>query len=468
MLHMNSLRYPSRLFAIGAAIASWVACTPVYADNWSGSIRSKIQTDNRYRENADYTGEVWGQLSYLNEPQQLKVHISTIDRLSTDIYREKQDVYQAYFDKKIIEPLNLKAGRFERSDSLGLYLLDGASANYKLVKDSLSLDVYAGRPVRIDHVRSVQGNYVGGVEGLLTLKPNWSLANGLSRIDNFDLRLGTQVMESSQSQTLDRYPTEQEITSNVFDAVEGTATAQNPSTSQARTTYRINATSRLAGYLGSNQKPAEMFLQASYAAAKNRFENVLVDFWWDPIKHIRLRNYFESYRPKQPFITFRDRFYSAYALGQQNIWRGSAEHAATEKFRYSLGGQYATRDNGYSGQGFNSGFSYQWNPSLKLKGELDYIELNNGENAKSVYLTSAHTVNSKTRLTLNLAWREEDKKQFGSNQARGIENEFQYMFNNSLIMEVKGSYIFNTTTRDEYLGAMQLIYYFDRFIPKQP
>ena len=99
---------------------------------------------------------------------------------------------------------------------------------------------------------------------------------------------------------------------------------------------------------------------------------------------------------------------------------------------------------------------------------MDYIELNNGENAKSVYLTSAHTVNSKTRLTLNLAWREEDKKQFGSNQARGIENEFQYMFNNSLIMEVKGSYIFNTTTRDEYLGAMQLIYYFDRFIPKQP
>jgi hypothetical protein len=101
-------------------------------------------------------------------------------------------------------------------------------------------------------------------------------------------------------------------------------------------TYRYNAATHLAGnFLG--EKPFEIYLKGSYASEKNRLENVLVDGWWDVFKNVRLRNYYEAYRPVQPYVTFRDRFYSAYALGEQEIWRGSVEHRFSSDLRYSAG-----------------------------------------------------------------------------------------------------------------------------------
>lgn len=436
-----------------------------WADNWSGSLRSKIQTDNRYDKDGDYTGEVWGQFAYQNPEQQLTGRISTISRFSTDIYREKQDVYQAYLEKNLTSlPMTLRGGRFERSDSLGLYLLDGASVNYQFNELPLSIDVYGGRPVRIDHVRSLEGSLVTGAEGLFKLKPQWSFANRQAQVDSLDVRLGMQMVQRDETQVLDSFMQDQEISGDNFDAIEGGTVTST----KTQTTFRMNGTARLAGHLLAVDKPMELSLQGSYAADKDRLENVLIDGWWDPLKHLRLRSYFEAYRPRQPFVTFRDRFYSAYALGEQRVWRGSAEYVQTEKLRYSLGLQFASRDQGYSGSGFNAGVSYQWRPALTLRGEIDYLELDSGEHANSLYLSAVHALNAKTRYGINLAWRLEDKILYGENQARGIENELQYMLDNSLILGFKGSFINNTALSNEYLAAMQLTYYFDRFQAKKP
>jgi hypothetical protein len=445
---------------IGLLLAGSGVCLPALADNWSGSLRSKVQTDNRYSKDGDYTGEVWGQFAYDNREQQLTGRLSTISRFSTDIYREKQDVYQAYLEKTLTSvPLTLRGGRFERSDSLGLYLLDGASANYRFNDMPLSVDVYGGRPVRIDHVRSVEGSMVVGAEGLLKLTPHWSFLERQAQINDLDWRMGLQMVQSDKvSHVFDQLAGNQDITN-------GNATDIN-----TRSTYRLNSTARIAGHLLAPDKPMEVSLQGSYAAEKNKLENVFLDGWWDPWNRVRLRSYFEAYRPKQPYVTFRDRFYSAYALGEQRVWRGSAQYVQTDKLRYSAGVQYASRDQGYSGQGINAGFSYQWRPEVKLSGEFDYLELDTGDMANSVYMSVSHALNAKTRYGLNLAWRQEDKLLYGQNQARGIENEVQYMLDSSLVLGFKGSYIDNSAPRlrNEYLAALQLTYYFDRFQAKKP
>lgn len=456
-------------WAPAIAVTLLIIVGPAKADNWSGSLRTKLQTDNRYRKDGDYTAEVWAQGAYENREQQLSGRFSTIHRFSTDIYREKQDVYQAYLEKTLEGlPISVRGGRFERSDSLGLYLLDGAALNYRFAEQPLSFDVYAGRPTRIDHVRSVDGSLVAGTEGLLKLAPNWNIANQAA-INVFDLRLGMQAVQrsadSQQLQSLASDPLIKDDDKN-FDAVEGSSSRVK----RSDTTYRFSGTAHLAGHFLAPDKPMELSLQSAYAADKNRFEDVLLDGWWDPVKQLRLRNYFEAYRPKQPFVTFRDRFYSAYALGEQRVWRGSAQYVQNDRLRYSLGAQYASRDQGYSGQGINAGISYQWRPELKLSGEFDYLQLNDGEMANSLYMTISHALNSKTRYGINLAWRQEDKLLYGENQARGIENEWQYMLDSSLVLAFKGSYIHNSASRlrDEYLGAMQLTYYFDRFQPRKP
>jgi len=454
-------------FCLAGLAWCWLTALPAIADNWSGSIRSKLQTDNRYNRDGDYTGEVWGQFAYTNPERQLNARISTLGRASTDIYREDLKVYQAFLEKALPDwSLTLKGGRFERSDSLGLYLLDGASAGYSFNGRPFTLEVYAGRPLRVDHVRSLDAAWIAGAEGLLKLAPHWSFAAGGAQINVFDLRLGLQSLERNQLSVLNDSLGEQLISDDQFDADEsgsGGIVQQH-----GKTTYRINGTAHFAGHLLAQDKPLELFLQASYAADKSRLENVMLDSWWDPLKGLRIRNYLEAYRPRQPYVSFRDRFYSAYALGEQRVWRGSAEYAYNERLKYSVGLQAAGRDQGYSGTGLNAGLSYQWRPGFNLRGEYDYLELNSGESANSVYLSASHAMNAKTRYLFNLAWRVEDKLLYGHNQARGIENEVHYMLDSSIILAFKGSYIDNTALSNEYLAALQLTYYFDRFQARTP
>jgi hypothetical protein len=52
--------------------------------------------------------------------------------------------------------------------------------------------------------------------------------------------------------------------------------------------------------------------------------------------------------------------------------------------------------------------------------------------------------------------------------ATGVETEVQYMLQNSIILKLTGSYINNTNINNEYLGALQLTYYYDRFKPTAP
>lgn len=454
--------------AIPVALAALCAL-PVSADNWSGSLRSKMQTDNRYSPEGDYTGELWAQLAYVNPRQQLNARVSTISRFSTDIYRNRQNVYQAYLEKDLTSlPMTVRGGRFERSDSLGLYLLDGAAATYRFHDLPFSIDLYGGRPVRIDHVRSLEGAVTAGAEGLFKFKPHWSFINDRSQINDFDLRLGLQTVGREQTSFVsDAYGIEQAIVGNQFDADESAAAGQRRT--ETRTTVRFNGTAHVAGHVLAQDKPAEVFLQGSYDIDKDRLENFYLDGWWDVLKRLRLRNTFESYRPRQPFVTFRDRFYSAYALGEQQVWRGSAQYRQNDRLGYSMGFQYAARDTGYNGGGFNAGISYQWRPALTLRGEVDHLELDSNERATSVYLAASHAWNAKLRYGLNLAWRQEEKSLYGQNQARGIEGESQYMVDNSLVLALKGSYINNSASalRNEYLAAVQLTYYFDRFQPKK-
>lgn len=456
-------------------VVSGLACAlfcsqQAIGDNWSGSIRSKVQTDNRYRQNGDYTGEVWGQFAYVNPKYDFNARISTIHRVSTDIFRNRQDVYQAFLEKKLSDlPVTIRGGRFERSDSLGFYLLDGASANIALALENspVTLDVYAGRPTRIDHVQSLDGTFVGGIESLFKFSPHLSVANHHAQLDHFDLRFGVQVMQRDEDREVELAPpADQEIVGDQFDAIEGETVVNT--VRQSVRTYRLSSTAHIDGHLLSQDKPFELFLQGSYAADKNRLENVLVEGWWDPIKRLRLRNYYEAYRPRQPFVTFRDRFYSAYALGEQQVWRGSAQYSQNDKLRYTAGLQFASRDSGYNGEGFNAGISYQWRPAIQVRGEFDHLSLDTGERADSLYFSLSHALDAKTRYGVNLAWRLEDKLLYGQNQARGVENEWQYMIDHSLILGFSGSYINNSSLASEYLAAMQLTYYFDRFQPKAP
>ncbi len=491
-------------------------------DSWRGSVRTKLQTDNRYNiDDADYTGEVWGTLVYNNPNQKFNANFSAISRLSTDIYRDKQQLYQAFAEKSFdFLPVTLRGGRFEKSDNLGLYLVDGATAKYQFSKP-LSVEIYGGRPLQVDHVQSLRGNLVGGIESALNLSPHFSTS--WFKLEKTDFRVGMQAVQRNEHFLQDAMqptlpktevkntdaefvvetpeetavnpefnlltPTFNESLINEnFDVietppeVEATTIENQPATNanfdvlgmptqtlrkRNLTTYRYNAATHLAGNL-LGERPFEIYVKGSYASEKSRLENVFVDAWWDVFKNVRLRNYYEAYRPVQPYVTFRDRFYSAYALGEQEIWRGSVEHRFSSDLRYSAGVQVADRKIGYNGYGANASVSYQFKPNITWQGTVDYLELNSGEYATSFYASHTHALDSKNRYSLNLAFRDEKKSLYGQNFAIGVETEWQTMIKNNWVLSLKGSYINNSQLQNEYLGAVQMTYYFDYFQAKKP
>ena len=166
-------------------------------DSWRGSLRTKLQTDNRYSENGDYTGEAWGTLIYNSPNNKFNTNISAISRFSSDIYRDKQQLYQAYAEKNFdFLPITLRGGRFEKSDNLGLYLVDGASAKYQIA-NPLSLEIYGGRPLQVDHVQSLRGNFVSGAEAALNLTPQFSAS--WFKLEKTDFRFGMQAVQRNET-----------------------------------------------------------------------------------------------------------------------------------------------------------------------------------------------------------------------------------------------------------------------------
>lgn len=523
-MDLNRLKFGQKMTKQFSLFLFVVLATNAFAteqnDSWRGSVRTKLQTDNRYSENGDYTGEMWGTLVYNNPNNKFNANISAISRFSTDIYRDKQQLYQAYAEKSFdFLPVTLRGGRFEKSDNLGLYLVDGASAKYQIA-NPLSVEIYGGRPLQVDHVQSLRGNFVSGAEAVLNLIPKFSTS--WLQLEKTDFRFGMQAVQRNETFLQDelvKNVTPSETTNPDFSQAEiEPAIAVNPEemllvptfnenlvnenfdvietspeieattvetlpqananfdvlgmpiqTFRKRnlTTYRYNAATHLAGnFLG--EKPFEIYLKGSYASEKSRLENVLLDAWWDICKNVRLRNYYEAYRPLQPYVTFRDRFYSAYALGEQEIWRGAFEHRFSSNLRYSLGVQTANRKTGYDGYGANASISYQFKPNITWQGTADYLELSSGEYATSFYLSHSHALDSKNRYSLNLAFRDEEKSLYGKNFAAGFEGEWQTMIKNNWILSLKGSYIENSALRSEYLGMMQMTYYFDYFQAKKP
>lgn len=466
----------------GRLLAAWlgVLIAPTgWADNWHGSLRTKVQVDNRYTRSPNAFAEAWGQFLYDRPTDDLHGGLDFLARTGTQPDGgAAAKLYQAFVDKGFADlNLRVKAGRFERTDNLGFYLLDGANLQYAPRDSQWVVDAYAGRPTRIDHARSVDGEFVGGFEGRVKLLPGLGEAGDWMTLDRVDLRGGYQYFRNQYRRiraargALDANLQSGQVNTGVLlgdsgvpGATQGFANPfqdDKPSAEVHRLYFAGNASGKLGLWPKSGY---DLGLLGTFRADKARFEDVLLTAQVDLTEQLRFRGSYEYYRPREPFLTFREKFYSAYALGEQTLFRARVHHSPIEGFTYYVGGMGATRQ-GRDGYGGDIGASYFFTPNFKLAGEFDYLGLG-PEDAKSFYLSAAQNVNSQLQVKVNTALRFEQKLLYGDNRAIGAEAELFYMIKNNMVLNIAGSYIWNTRLPGEYLGAVQFIYYFDNFKPK--
>lgn len=445
-----------------------------YGWNWQGTVRAKAQVDNRYTIDPLAFGEFWGQSVVDAAEYELKGALDFVGRTTEQGGGGYGKLYQGFIDKGFSAiDSRLKLGRFQRTDNMGLYLLDGGAFSYAPSTAGWAVDVYAGRPSRIDHVLSVDGLFLGGLGGRTQFLPHWGGEGDFLTLDTVDLRGGYQYFINNGSNVPALpipVPGQYGTAYNPYfleDAGIPGALSRYTTANGKRDfgTDRLNFATTAAGKLRVTEYGKyELGLLGTYRADDNSIQDAMINGQLDFTQNVRFRSSYEYFRPRQPYLTFREKFYSAYALGEQTMFRARVHHTPVDGFTYYLGGMRATRE-GYDGYGGDIGNTYALTPNLSLFSEIDYLALG-PDNAKTAYVSLLHTVNSRLQIRINTALLFEDKQLYGDNRAIGAEGEIRYMISNALILNVAGSNIWNTRLKQEYLGAVQLIYYFDNFKPK--
>lgn len=419
-----------------------------YAANWHGAVISKMQTDNRYTNDASYFAEVIGRAEYEDQHLDLQSGMDILLRHGNYEFNNREDFYRLFVQKGFRRlQTTFKVGRFEQADSLGFYTLNGASALWQNQQKNTSVELYGGVPQRFDDLDSVKGDALFGVKSTLLRKLNWRSEWLRFSLDNMDLRVGYQYFAG---QDMSRY----------------IPTAQRNSSTATGNKFSIGL-----NFQGKTDWPwakkYESRLIGVYRADTNTLEDGQFETQVDVYKYTRLRGVYEYYRPdRYANPTFREQFYSQYGFGKQELFKVSLHQRWQDAVEYSVGVIYTTRPRGDAGYGFNAGISARWLRDIKTGIEFDHIQVTE-DKVSALYLKNEFFVDSRNSVLLSAALRREEKALYGENWVKGVESRWNYMIKNNVVLSFTANYIWNSNLQNEYLGALQVTYYFDNFKPKQ-
>jgi hypothetical protein len=399
--------------------------------NTSGSLKTKIQADNRYTrytDDARVLGELWGNVEIVDN-QSWEMALDFVSRESSNGGFE-EEIFQMYLQKELTG-LNskIKAGRFERSDSLGFYSLDGAAIQYKILPQGLTLNTYGGRPIRQEDMQSVTGEWVYGVElnSLQTL--HWQLP--LLPINRWSTRIGFQQFHDQQTST------------------------------------RFSFGNLLAGQYNSQYIQAyELSLSTTLETESGTFEELFSSLLLDFTKNTRLRLNYSIYQPQPFYPTFKEKFYTTYYDGKQDLLVLSFNQRLNPNFAYHLSAKRAVRaDEQEVGYGFDMGLNSDYFRDWRLSADFDMLEFGDSS-SYSLYFAAQYSLSTNALLNLNLAYSLDDSPLYTQNKAAGTEVKFRYKIRRNLFMDLATSYILNSRLKDEYLAGAQMTWYFDNFVAK--
>ncbi len=418
---------PTALF-VGLLIVTHNASS---AWNWSGMLRTKIQTDNRYTRYTDKArifGEVWGSFEAFDN-KSWRTSLDFVSREGSQ-YGLRGDIYQLYVEKQLKKwDTSVKAGRFQRSDSLGFYSLDGASVLYHIPTQGLSLNVYAGKPTRQEDVRSVSGDWLYGLELMSHQQLNWK--NKFLPVDTWLMRLGFQQFHNNHLST------------------------------------RLTLASTIEGKFQQHYLQAyELAFTATLEAETGVFEQVYSSVLVDVTEASRIRVSYALYEPKFPFPTFKERFYSTYYQGRQDLLLMSFHQAVTQTLSYHVDVKRATRNTGTDiGYGMELGVSSQSLDNWNLSADFNMVEFGKSS-TYNLYFGSEYALSIKNIVKLNLAFSLDNSPLNGENKAVGTELKYRHKLCSDIFLDVAGTYIVNSRLNDEYRVGFQATWYFDNFQPK--
>lgn len=376
-----------------------------------GRLESTLRVDNRLNYGVAQFEE-WGDFLYKEPSNGVTSGLSLAARLSDGEW--DSHIHQLYIEKDVESSFTLKAGRFERADGSGYYTLDGGSLRKKAGR--FSADFYGGVPRRIEDYRSVEGKSLIGLDTVF--------ANGTEGESTLEGRLGYQRFEDEN-------------------AVQ-------------RVNWGLRVSSPPMG-------PYSLGLSAggSYIPDGGLNENLLVEVKGGIEGGSGVSVSYELYEPEINRLSFRDRFYSLYASGKEEVLKGRLYYTPTREIALYGEGRRIDHESGTIGYGGIAGASFKKADGGSLEGEISNLYLN-GERALSLFVSSTTNLTAFTVLRLGGGWQIQQKRTTGENQGLGLEAEVKSMLKGNLFASAYAMRIWNSRMDDEYRGMVRLTYTFNQ------
>ncbi len=248
--------------------------------------------------------------------------------------KDNEPQLQQLYIEKSNGNASLLIGRTERADGLGLYTLDGG--NFKIRGDDALIELYGGRPIRIEDVDSTSSKWLYGGRILLNHKPNGVL------VDQLESRF-----------SLTRYQDQ-----------EGDSAT------------RLGFGLRSEGETGApHHDRLHLLLQGNYLINEQSLEGLHARVITLLDRQSDISFSYQRQQPDEQQPTLSGRFYNSYSRGEQSVIRLAYNQRHLNGIDWSLAGRKVLHAYGSSGAGANGALRWIESKGLYWQAEADWIAL---------------------------------------------------------------------------------------------
>ena len=344
-------------------------------------------------------------------------------------------INQLFFTHKTAD-INYTLGRFNRSDPLGFYTLDGIAVKYDL--QNWGTGFHAGKPLQIEDYNIIDADRIYGID----------INHHTSHINNFIIQkinsyIGWQQIHTHRAYSSSAMPgviTEQDITQN----------------------YIHWAISGNGGHNDIKSNEIDLFFNGSYLTENRTVESINAG---TQVHHKDLgltRIAYNTWKPEQADLSFKEQFYSVYANGRQSTLQADFFYDHSWNQQYYIRGRKVWREFGNNGYGTAAGFEHRTASinNLGWQTQWDYLTLRDDE-INSLYLGINKNISATLRTHLNTALQYTKSKRTEDNKLFAVEAVSEQMINSNLFIDFNARYIYNDRLKDEYRFTFRLSYRFD-------
>jgi len=429
-----------------------------------GSLETGIRSDSQDEE---VVLRHLGFINYESDNQHNKLSTQAVfDYIAQAPDFSDSSISQLYIKQQLSNNAQLIAGRFNRFDNLGYYTLDGAQYNHDFSKSEfvseqkslskVALTSYAGKPLRTDDIHVLSGDYVVGVSSHF----RWALPSS-------DSRTNTRSNNSSALYEPNLVAMPNDISATIgYQALKIEQASQRLNLGLSAKSEQGFFTSDLTGDFRQEFNFSSSLATVDNQWSKSEFEDLLIDTrFYLPRLSFNQQDFFQLqyqyYNPELSRPTFKQRFYSTYAVGKIALAELAYHGQLTSTSHYRVSGRMSNKQRGGKGYGWQAQVVERLDNDWQLEATIDHLSLDTVD-VSSIYAGVSLSPNAYSQLKVQAAIQLEDKPLMDKNEMFGLQGSYQYMFNANLFLSFSLELLRNSIKDNDHLGRLYLVYYFDK------